>query len=150
MPPPSSRNNSKRKRQPSRATKTRARGHSGPGPPPASLLHLLRDDPEVVDYFQALQASLERDVQIQKDRAQVALAEQKRLQAELDQWQKSNKTAKNGDSTGNQSVKQDVGSKKVNSKIVQNEEHSESEEEDHSVVHDEHRPRQRLVGSKVT
>eukprot|EP00977_Amphora_coffeiformis_P007157 scaffold1562_cov170-Amphora_coffeaeformis.AAC.10 len=40
-----------------------------PPPPPKSLVQLLRQDQSVLDYFQALQANLEADVQIWKDRA---------------------------------------------------------------------------------
>ena len=55
MPPSQSR---KRKGRPPR-----------PPPPPASLVRLLRNDPDVHAYFAALQDSLEADVQVWKERA---------------------------------------------------------------------------------
>jgi hypothetical protein len=42
---------------------------ASPPPPPASLVALLQQDTAVVRYFQALQTSLARDVQVYKERA---------------------------------------------------------------------------------
>lgn len=44
-------------------------------PPPSSLIQLLQSDPAVLQYFQALQQSLEADVQIWKDRYQRLLSD---------------------------------------------------------------------------
>lgn len=75
---------------PPKSSKKRRRS-SGPGTPPESLLRLLRENAAVLEFFQHLQASLEEDVQIQKDRAQAALEENERLRAEMKELRKKAK-----------------------------------------------------------
>ena len=62
--PPSEKKRKKRPRQP---------------PPPASLVNLIQSDPQVLSYFQSLQANLQLDVQIWKDRAEEYKSENEKL-----------------------------------------------------------------------
>ena len=58
-----------------------------PPPPPASLVRLIRKDPKVLHYFQALQANLSWDVKKWKQKARMLQAEKDKLLPQQQQQQ---------------------------------------------------------------
>lgn len=82
-----------------RKTKTKRLRIARPAPPPsppASLVGLLKSEPKVLKYFQSLQANLEADVKVWKDRCKAQKEECEQLKIELERLK--SKSANHGSS----------------------------------------------------
>ncbi|GAX25714.1 hypothetical protein FisN_14Lh023 [Fistulifera solaris] len=82
-------------------------------PPPLPLIQLLQSDPSVLQYFQALQQSLEEDVQIWKNRY-LALQNEQKAAKKTEQGSKSSNTVSNSNKARRQTPNKTANNPKNN------------------------------------